>query len=295
METLTHCPICETQNYRDVLVCKDYTVSKDDFHIQECQNCGFWFTNPRPTEEEIGAYYQSEEYISHSNTSKGLVNRIYQKVRSITVRNKFLLVSSLTAGKSILDYGCGTGEFLHYCKSHSMNTTGFEPDPGARKYAAETNKLNLILEDQLFTDRELKFDVITMWHVLEHVHRLKPTLKSLVSTLKKKGAFLIAVPNHTSTDALKYKEHWAAYDVPRHIYHFGPKDVENLMSEFDMELTEVLPMKYDAFYVSMLSEKYLNGKGNLVKAFFSGLQSNMKASSKSHTWSSQIYIFRRKG
>lgn len=293
METLEKCPICEHGAAKDVLACTDYTVSNKEFQIVECEHCGFWFTNPRPNENEIGAYYKSEDYISHTNSKKGLFNNVYQMVRTITIRNKYLLINSITHGRSLLDYGCGTGEFLNYCKGHSMKVTGFEPDPDARKHGIETYELPLVDEPTLFATPDASFDVITMWHVLEHVHRLKETLTQLERMLRPDGAMVVAVPNHTSWDAKKYGRYWAAYDVPRHIYHFQPSDIKNLFAQYNMELVEALPMKFDSYYVSLLSEKYK--KGNPVSAALSGLRSNLAASSKDHTWSSQIYILKKMG
>ena len=292
METLAACPICETKGAQNVLVCTDYTVSKELFNIQECSNCGFWFTNPRPNETEIGAYYKSEEYISHTNSKKGLFNNVYQFVRGITIRSKFNLVNSITHGKNLLDYGCGTGEFLNYCDNHGMTVTGFEPDPAARAVGKQSYQLNLLSEEDLFALPSSNFDVITLWHVLEHVHRLKETIGHLERMLRPDGALLVAVPNHTSLDAKLYGEHWAAYDVPRHIYHFQPNDIRHLFSQFNMEMVEALPMKLDSYYVSMLSERYK--KGNVVRAMLNGLRSNLSASSEALTWSSQIYILKKK-
>ena len=275
-----------------MLVCTDYTVSKEEFQIQECNNCGFWFTNPRPAENEIGAYYKSEDYISHTNSKKGLFNNVYQMARSVTIRNKFNLVNSITHGKNLLDYGCGTGEFLNYCDNHGMTVTGFEPDPDARAVGKQSYQLNLLSEEDLFALPSSNFDVITLWHVLEHVHRLKETIGHLERMLRPDGALLVAVPNHTSLDAKLYGEHWAAYDVPRHIYHFQPNDIRHLFSQFNMEMVEALPMKLDSYYVSMLSERYK--KGNVVRAMLNGLRSNLSASSEALTWSSQIYILKKK-
>ncbi len=272
--------------------CTDYTVSNEQFKIQECDSCGFWYTNPRPNEQEVGAYYKSEDYISHSNSTKGLFNNAYQMVRNITIRNKFLLLNSLTHGKNLLDYGCGTGEFLNYCNNHGMTVTGFEPDPEAREHGIKTYQLNLVDEAKLFGHADNTFDAITLWHVLEHVHRLKDTLSQLHRMLRPDGTLVIAVPNHTSHDAIAYDKYWAAYDLPRHIYHFQPNDIRNLFAQYNMELVEALPMKYDSYYVSMLSEKYK--KGSMVRGVLTGLRSNMKASSEALTWSSQIYILKKK-
>jgi predicted SAM-dependent methyltransferase len=129
-----------------------------------------------------------------------------------------------------------------------------------------------------------------MWHVLEHVYHLKRDIAELVRILKPDGSLIIAVPNMSSKDAKQYKEFWAAYDVPRHLYHFQKETIVNLMSQFNLSCKEILPMKFDSYYVSMLSEKYKNGK--LVSGVLNGLKSNLDA--KSGGFSSQIYVFRKK-
>lgn len=290
METLNQCPICKSAAFKPFLNCKDFTVSNELFSIIECCDCGFKFTNPRPNESEIGRYYQSEEYISHSNTSKGIVNALYQRVRKYTLKQKLKLVNSLSAKGAILDIGCGTGEFLSTCKSDEWNTTGIEPDPKARNFAIENYGLQVYEEAELKNLPNNMFDVISMWHVLEHVHKLNERIEDLKRLMKPGGALIIAVPNCSSLDAKIYGAEWAAYDVPRHLYHFTPKDIERLFANHSLQVKQILPMKFDSYYVSMLSEKYRSGSPNLVKALINGWRSNMAAARSGRTYSSQIYI-----
>jgi 2-polyprenyl-3-methyl-5-hydroxy-6-metoxy-1,4-benzoquinol methylase len=291
MENLTACPICDNRSFRPFLVCTDYTVSKKEFNIVCCDACGFKFTNPRPLESDLGAYYQSEDYISHSNTRKGLISKLYQSVRNYTLRKKLALVNKLNKGKGvILDIGCGTGEFLHTCSQAGWNTIGIEPDPGARKFGSEGYKLDIRDEGSLNSFQEGAYDIITMWHVLEHVPHLNERITQVKRLLKPKGHIIIAVPNCSSKDAAKYGRYWAAWDVPRHLYHFTPNDIRRLIEKHGMKVEQVLPMRFDSYYVSMLSEKYKTGKVRLASAFFSGFSSNAAASSAGETWSSQIYI-----
>lgn len=290
MNQKNNCPICNGTSFQDFLVCKDYTVSKEDFQIVSCGTCGFHFTNPVPEESKIGAYYQSEDYISHSSTNKGLINKIYLRVRKHTLKQKLKLISRLSKGKHLLDIGAGTGHFLNTCKSAGWNALGLEPDDGARKFAKENLGLDMQPTDDLKNLPDQSRDVITMWHVLEHVYHLNRDITEIVRVLKDDGVLIVAVPNMSSYDAKKYKEYWAAYDVPIHLYHFQPEDIKRLFAKFEMELVEMLPMKFDAYYVSMLSEKYKDG--NIVKAFFTGLRSNMRA--KNGEYSSQIYVLRKK-
>lgn len=292
METLDACPICSSPTLRPHISCVDFTVSKESFAIAACAGCGLKFTNPRPAEGEIGRYYQSEEYVSHSNTSKGVVNSLYQQVRKRALKNKLKLINSLSPKGSLLDIGCGTGHFLSICKADGWKTIGIEPDPKARKFATEGFGLEVREEAALSVLPDHSYEIISMWHVLEHVHRLNERVEELKRLLKPGGRVVIAVPNCSSLDAEIYGEFWAAWDVPRHLYHFTPADIENLFSRHQMKVERVLPMPFDSYYVSMLSEKYKTGKVNMVRAFINGWKSNRVAARTGKTYSSQIYIIK---
>ncbi|MBL7912501.1 MAG: class I SAM-dependent methyltransferase [Bacteroidia bacterium] len=295
MTTLNNCPVCNATSFTPVLTCKDYTVSKEDFTIVVCQSCKFKFTNPRPANAVLGNYYKSEDYISHSNTKKGLISQLYHAVRNYTLKKKIQLVSKHVSRGTILDYGCGTGMFLKVCQDGGWKSFGMEPDAGAAKIASEMglkvypDKVSL----NTTTSDDLMFDVITLWHVLEHVTDLDDTLSFFKAKLNHKGVLIIAVPNHTSFDADHYREFWAAYDVPRHLYHFHRETIEKLLNRFDFNLVETKPMKFDSFYVSMLSEKYMTGSIKYSAAFVNGLKSNLKAKTPEN-YSSVIYVFKKK-
>jgi len=292
MISYSACPSCGQKNIAFVFSVKDYTVSHEQFEIWECQNCTLRFTQNVPEENAIAAYYQSENYISHSDTSEGLINKLYHKVRIRTLANKKKLVEHLTAKSagSILDVGCGTGAFLHIMQHAGWKITGLEPDETARKKAQELYQLNLESSEKLFSLPAESFDAITLWHVLEHVHSLHDYIDQLKKLLKPGGRLFIAVPNYTSYDESIYKEFWAAYDVPRHLYHFSPKAMETLLERHGMKIKLMKPMWYDSFYVSMLSEQYKSGKSNVVKAFANGAISNLKAIGNVKKCSSVIYV-----
>lgn len=293
MMNINNCPVCNATNFRISLTCKDYTVSKEDFKIVTCESCSFKFTNPRPENEILGNYYKSEEYISHSNTKKGIISRLYHAVRNYTLKKKIQLVSKHVSRGTILDYGCGTGMFLKVCQDAGWKSFGMEPDEGARKIGSEMGLT--VFSDKItlneYTNSQ-SFDAITLWHVLEHVTDLDDTLNFFKTRISDKGVLIIAVPNHTSFDAQYYKEFWAAYDVPRHLYHFHPQTIEKLLARFDFKLTEMLPMMFDSFYVSMLSEKYKTGSIKYPSAFINGLRSNLKAKGPGE-YSSVIYVFKK--
>lgn len=293
MINVSNCPICDSAQGRPFLSCKDTTVSGDVFEIKECSSCGFKYTSPRPEEKDLGKYYESEDYISHSNTKVGLVNKLYQAVRQITLAQKMRLINGLNSKGSVLDIGCGTGEFLRVSKAAGRNTTGIEPSEKAREFAKANYGLTVFPENELKSIPNGSQSIITMWHVLEHVSNLNERVKELKRLLEPGGYLIVAVPNCASLDAKKYKEHWAAYDVPRHLYHFRPKDIKALFSKHGMKVTRVLPMVFDSFYVSMLSEKNKTGKTNFIKAMWNGLLSNLSANKDGESFSSQIYIIVR--
>ncbi len=292
LENVGACPICGNISGNPFLVCKDFTVSKSDFEIVECSKCGFAFTSPRPLEKDLGKYYESEEYISHSNTSKGIISRLYQMVRKHTLRKKLQLVNREGQKGLLLDIGCGTGEFLNTVNLDGWKTIGIEPSLGARKQCVDNYKLDVRDENELANLPAKSFDVITMWHVMEHVPHLQERVQKLKELLKLNGVLIVAVPNRSSHDAKYYGAHWAAYDVPRHLWHFRAEDMRSLMSNSEFEVKQILPMKFDSYYVSMLSEKYKMGNNNLISAIWRGWISNRKAGAEGS--SSLIYIIRNK-
>lgn len=294
MLTIEKCLVCGSNQFEPFLVCKDYTVSQENFNIVSCKSCGFKFTNPRPDNSVLGNYYKAESYVSHTDSKKGIINKLYHMVRSYTLKQKIKLVSTYVSRGTILDYGCGTGMFLSECKKAKWETFGMEPDDNARRIASEKN-LNLFVDKSTLELHiaEKEFDAITLWHVLEHVTDIYNTLAFFKHKLKRDGVLIIAVPNYESYDAVYYKEYWAAYDVPRHLHHFDLKSITALLENSGFQLKVTKPMKFDSFYVSMLSEKYKKGNVNLAHAFKIGLQSNMMAKDSS-SYSSTIYIFKHK-
>lgn len=287
MIEINECPICESHSFEDYMEVKDNSISKEDFTIKQCSSCGLRITSPRPENQDLGRYYESEDYISHSDTNKGIINFLYQKVKSITLRKKETLISSFKTKKTILDIGCGTGDFILYCKNKGWDVSGLEPDTNARNRAIEKGLDNVKNIQDLFSLQSNQFGIISMWHVLEHVSELNKYMEQLYKLLDTKGRLIIAVPNPDSPDAKKYKENWAALDVPRHLFHFSKANISDLANKHNFKLEKVLPMVFDSFYVSMLSEKYKDGSN--LNAAINGAVSNIKASSTTNH-SSLIYI-----
>jgi 2-polyprenyl-3-methyl-5-hydroxy-6-metoxy-1,4-benzoquinol methylase len=293
MQRLENCPVCNASSFSPFLDCIDYTVSRETYSIVQCNSCGFKFTNPRPEESDLGKYYKSEDYISHSNTKKGFINSAYQTVRKYTLLKKLQLISKYYKTGKILDIGSGTGDFLKTMKNAKWETIGIEPDEDARKFSIESNGLDIRTEVELSRLEEASFDVISMWHVLEHVPKLNERVEELRRLIKPNGMIIIAVPNCSSLDAKIYGSKWAAYDVPRHLYHFVPKDIEELFRRHGMKVYKTLPMMFDSFYVSMLSERYKTGNTNILRSTWNGLRSNLAGMKNGRTYSSQIYLIRK--
>ena len=295
MELLSNCPICNNAVFSFYLECKDYTVSHETFKLVQCDECCFVFTNPRPTKEEINKYYLSEDYISHSNNTKGFFNFVYQKVRKYAIRRKISLIDKLKVrNKTALDYGCGTGQFLNALKVRSWDVTGIEPSVEVRKDATSTYNLNIYDPSYLVELKNEQFGLITLWHVLEHVHNLNSTFSHFNRILNAKGNLIIAVPNRESWDAKYYSEFWAAYDVPRHLYHFSIKNIKQLAFANNFHVKKIIPMPFDPFYISLLSEKYKSPKTNYFHALLSGIKTSIWGMKDIKNNSSLIYILEKK-
>ncbi|HYF31445.1 MAG TPA: class I SAM-dependent methyltransferase [Chitinophagaceae bacterium] len=290
----TSCPLCNSGKIHKALTAKDHTVSGELFDIWECDDCGARFTQDVPDADSIGRYYQSENYISHSNTKRGLINKVYHQVRKITLDQKKKLVQKVTRREKgkLLDIGAGTGLFVETMRKAGWDATGLEPDATAR---AKAKEMNIALDDTaaLFQLQGGQFDAITMWHVLEHVHAIHDYLQHIRTILKHGGMLLIAVPNYTSADAKAYGEYWAAYDVPRHLYHFSPGSMQALFKKHRMHFIGTYPQWFDSYYVSLLSERYKTGKLGVIKGSLNGLRSNIAARGAATRCSSVIYVAER--
>ena len=295
--THTSCPCCGSVDIAKALACKDFTVSNEIFDIMECGICTIRFTQSVPDQASVGVYYQSDAYISHTDTEKGLVNKLYIMARNYTLGWKMRLLAKSTGKqaykKELLDIGAGTGAFLDKANRSNWVATGLEPDQGARKICLDKYGIQSEMPEKLFELPSQQYDAVTMWHVLEHVHQLHEYMNQIKRVLKGDGVALIALPNYTSKDAAEYKSYWAAYDVPRHLYHFSPQAMAVLAHQHGMKLESMRPMWLDAFYIALLSEQYKTGKSNLAAAIWNGLKSNFFALKDKSVCSSIVYILRK--
>ena len=290
------CPICNKEDISTLLHTKDYSLTGEDFQIIQCANCTLEYTDPAPSKEAIAPYYNFPSYISHTDTKEGLVNKMYHKVRNHTLTQKTNWVQSLFTGHKgqLLEVGAGTGAFADSMSKKGWKVIALEPDASSRQKALDNYNLNILPIEELFHLEPAKYEVITLWHVLEHVHDLNAYMKIFHSLLKPNGRLIIAVPNYTSYDAGYYKKYWAAYDVPRHLYHFSPLSMHYLAKKHKMSIIQKLPMWFDSFYVSLLSEKYKqSGMIGMIRAFFIGCISNLTALSNVDRGSSMIYEIKK--
>jgi len=268
---------------------KDYSVSGEEFQLLLDEKLQMLKTYPQPTPDKLGAYYESDDYISHTDGKRSLFEKLYHIVKQKALRDKIKLIEGFQPGKgNILDIGAGTGDFLVMAKSKGWEIVGLEPSPKAK---ASAQAKGVIFLEELSQMPDRSADIITMWHVLEHVPDVENQIAELKLILKPGGTIIIAVPNFKSYDAQYYGKHWAAYDVPRHLWHFSKTSIKLLFGKQGMELIKVLPMKFDSFYVSLLSEKYKTGKMNFINGFFTGLRSNLKAT-QNFEYSSHIYVIK---
>ncbi|MFY0712134.1 class I SAM-dependent methyltransferase [Seonamhaeicola sp. NFXS20] len=274
------------------LVVKDHSVSGEIFELIQNKEFGFLETYPQPAKEQLPEYYKSEDYISHTDSKRNLFEKAYHLVRMIALNKKLKLINSFrTENKSLLDFGCGTGDFLQTAQKNNWVVTGIEPNEDARNIANIKTNNSVFDSEQFFQLKENSFDVITLWHVLEHLPNLEEHVSIFKKLLKPNGVLIIAVPNYKSYDAKFYKQFWAAYDVPRHLWHFNKISISKLFSKISMKVEKIKPMWFDAFYVCLLSEKYKTGKMNFIKAFLNGFVSNFKSFTSKEA-SSLIYIIK---
>lgn len=298
MNVITHtvCPLCKESDIRKRFTCKDHFATGEVFDIYECAECGFVFTQGIPDEKEIGRYYESQEYISHSNTKKGIFNKIYHVVRSIMLRRKTGLIEKLTLLKNgnILDYGAGTGYFAHAMAKKGWEVTAIEKSPQARELAKTRFGIEIFSEEHLSEIGDKEFDVVTLWHVMEHIQELDRFWDELYRIIDDTGIAVIALPNCKSYDAKIYKENWAAYDVPRHLWHFTPDTLMRWGEKHGFILERQITMPFDGFYISMLSERYRGSMLASMRGLWNGLKGWCATSTRREASSSIIYVFRKR-
>lgn len=293
--TYTECPLCKSSKLQSLFSCKDQFATNEKFDIYKCQDCSFTFTQNIPDEKEIGRYYESPSYISHSDTNKGFVNHCYHIVREIMLRKKAKLINSLVdkSKTRLLDYGAGTGYFARIMQKYDWDVTAIEKSPQARNFSKERFNFEMQAPETLNDYEEGYFDVVTMWHVMEHIQHINEFWELLYNILDDNGIAVIALPNCMSHDAQHYGENWAAYDVPRHLWHFSPSTIMKFGRKHGFILERQYTMPFDGFYISMLSEQNKGSKFSTLKGCLNGLLGWIASWNKKSASSSIIYVFRK--
>ena len=294
--TIHTCPLCGDTRLERALTCVDHYATGEMFHLCRCTRCGFLFTQDFPPEKEIGRYYEAPDYISHTDTRRGAMNRVYHWVRRYMLGRKARLVERAAHRRSgrLLDIGTGTGYFPHTMDRRGWTVEAVEKSPQARAFAQEHFGLNVLPDEALAMLDEGRYDVITLWHVMEHLEHLNDVWERLHRLLTERGTLIVAVPNCSSFDADRYGAYWAAYDVPRHLWHFTPDTMQQLASKHGFIMAERHPMPFDAFYVSMLSEKHMRRSMTFLRGMFVGTLAWLSALVRKERSSSMIYVFRKK-
>jgi len=289
------CPLCKSSDISKNFFCTDHFISKEIFQIAKCLNCGFLFTQDMPDENEIGAYYESDDYVSHSDTSEGFSNKLYHLVRSFMLKRKTGIVRKVTGLNSgnLLDIGSGTGHFAHAMASTGWQVKGIEINKKAQKSSKQRFGLKILDPSDILTLTSASFDCITLWHVLEHFHDPFKYVNEIHRLLKPGGICLIALPNSNSYDAVSYKEFWAAYDVPRHLWHFSPQTFKLFINITGLKLCGIKNLPLDVFYISSLSEKYKGSAFPFIRGIIKAVPFFLKSVFNKERSSSLIYILRK--
>lgn len=269
---------------------KDYLVTGNSFEVRLDQQTQIAYTHPQPNEEELGQYYASEEYISHGNKKRSVIERIYAIAQNIMLKQKEQwLTKHSTQNKRYLDFGCGTASLVAYLNGKNWDSYGVEPSEKARNFSAVAERLYPSIEEL----PQKEFDAIALWHVLEHLPDPAKFLKTFYDRLDQQGHLFLALPNFNSYDAKHYGNFWAAYDVPRHLRHFSARGIIQLCEENGFAFVESKGLAFDAFYVSYLSEQHQKNKFAFIKGMMVGCWSNLLALF-TQEYSSKLYVFKKK-
>ena len=288
----TKCPWCGSEKSHLHLQLKDYFLTQEDFKIVECEECHLLYTTPRPDAGEIGKYYQSKNYYSHQENKKGFIPKLYEAVKKVNIKHKFKIATQgLNTGK-MLEIGCGVGDFLHYAEQNGWECYGAEPSEDALKILQSKTNANVVKPEEIEEFPDASFDLICLWHVLEHVDNLKWQIDQLKRLVKPNGRIVIALPNYQSYDACYYRDKWAAYDVPRHLNHFSDVFMRNELTDNNMRYVKSEKLVWDSYYISYLSEQYCHHNLALIRGAWRGMVSNLKAF-KSGQYSSLVYVFKK--
>ena len=291
MHDQDYCPLCSKSDLQVFREVSDWRGSQETFTIRQCTNCHFLITTPRPVNEELGRYYPSEDYVSHTDKPKGLFDKVYFAVQQKNLKDKHQKISKFITQGQLLDYGCGAGSFMQFMKQNSWEVEGVELSEQAAAIASKRVGAK-VLSPLNYEKKEASFDLITLWHVLEHLPEIEDRLVDFYRWLKPGGYLFLALPNHRSLDARHFGSHWAAWDVPIHLWHFNQESMKQLAKRMEMEWVDTFPMPFDAYYVSMISAKNKGQTFWPLSGLWRGWRSNVQAQRTGEA-SSLIYVLKK--
>lgn len=277
-----------TETSNRVITTYDFFKTQEKFEIIQTNLPGVLQTYPTP--ENLEPYYHSDNYQSHKKEASSPIDYIYRLLRKYNLFLKYKLIKDLDyASADILDFGCGTGELVQYLNTKGYNAVGYEPNRNALSILKERGTPQIKNIQQI----ENQYDIITLFHVLEHLREPIETINLLKKHLTINGLLIIALPNHSSWDAAHYQQFWAAYDVPRHLWHYNKEGIKQLLNQLDFKLIKQSGQPFDPYFISLLSEQYKKSKFPFSKALIKGSISNIKALYNKQ-YSSNIFVFTRK-
>ena len=246
---------------------RDELTSNDSFNLYWDKKRKIAWTDVSNT-KDLSKYYKSDQYISHNTMNKSFIQILYNVVRSIMFHYKYRTLKSFVKPlDKLLDIGCGVGNFLSFMGKKNLNVTGVENNSIALEIC---KKKNLKVYDSIENLSDELFDIVSLWHVLEHLPRPNKIIEKIYDLLSSEGVLVIAVPNFSSHDREHYQNRWAALDVPRHLWHFTPDGLEEMLSSAGFELLKKNPLFFDVFYISFLSEKHKGNKLAFILAAIKG-------------------------
>ncbi len=290
------CPLCGASGQIPYAGCTDYTVSKEHYTLMRCPSCGMVYTLDPPSQDKMAQYDKLGLKLKLGDSPSGLIGKLYYRVRSYMLGRKAHIVESQsyrTAG-TLLNYGAKTGFFSHRMERRGWKVISVEKYHEERQFSLEMFHHRMIDLNEMDKLRPGTFDVITLWHVFEHNPHPDKLLDRFYDLLRPGGILVMACPNICSTDAMHYGPYWAAYDVPRHLWHFSPTSLCNLVHKHGFTLMHHESMPFDSFYISILSEKQMRHKLAFIRGFLYGLHSWLVSLSKRGKSSSLVYVFRKR-
>jgi len=219
------------------------------FQIVKCE-CGFKFLSPRPKFSGITYYYENDDYDPHRLENKSIFHTVYGWVQKIALRWKFKHISKFIRSGNLLDIGGGGGRFCSYFKSKGWRVSLQDNSSKARFLAQEADIETYTLLSEI---QSQQFDLITMWHSLEHIHAIDALFQNVNRLTSDDGFLVVAVPNINAPERKFLGKDWAPWDAPRHLYHFNYAQLSKLLRKYGWKIEFSMPMIQDTPYNILLS------------------------------------------